>query len=161
MLFRKKSKSDDLKKRASVYISDEHKHLVIAARSQNDAGIIYEQEVCCLLEMPVDLSELGVAIIDYLNRYSVVDINLRDHKNRDWPAYKKSKSKSMRLFEQEYIYISIDGANEKNIILLISGRPFKNSKLEVHSSVSFYAEKEEIGNRVMDVYEACLTGKIF
>jgi hypothetical protein len=161
MLFNRKSHSPELKKHAVVYISDKYKHLIIAPMSQNDAGIIYEQDTCTALAYSEEATELGELTLDNFNRYSVKDVNLRDHKSTDWPAFKHSKSKSVRAFEQDYIRISVEGANEKNIILLFSGLPYKNCKLTVNASISYHADKEEIGQRILSVYDACLTGRIF
>ena len=161
MFFKRRSKVVELKKRTCVYVSDKHKHIVIASLSQNDAGIIYEQNTCRSVDLPVDVAELGALIINSFDEYSVKDANLRDHKASEWPAFKHSKSKSVKAFEQDYIRISIDGANEKNIILLFEGQPHKNSELTVNASTSYYADTDEIGQRLFSVYEACLTGKIF
>jgi len=161
MLFNRKSHSPELKKQAVIYISDKYKHVVIAPMSQNDAGIIYEQDTCTALTISGNETELGELTLDNFNRYSVKDENLRDRKSVDWPAFKHSKSKSVGAFEQDYIRISVEGANEKNIILIFSGLPYKNCELTVNASISYYADKEAIGQRILSVYEACLTGKIF
>ncbi len=161
MFFQKKSNITDLTKRVAVYASYKHKHLILAARCQNDAGIIYEQGICYDHPLPIDMEELGIKIIEFLNLYRVIDKNLRDSKSNEWPAFKSSKSKSVRSFESEYIHISIDGSNNKNLGLIISGLPYKQSRISVVSSVSFFEDKEVIGERVMELYEACLSGKLF
>ena len=78
----------------------------------------------------------------------------------DWPSFKHSKSKSVRVFEEEYIHISVDSCNEYNLIIDIEGFPHKDSELTIKSTISFFADKEEIGRKLMKVYEACATGKI-
>lgn len=161
MLANIKFGQSELKKHACVYISDKYKHIVITPMSQNDAGIIYEQDVCTTLSVAEDTTELGELTIDNLNQFSVTDLNLHDHKLTDWPAFKHSKSKSVKAFEQDYIRISVEGANEKNIILLFSGLPYKNCELTINASISYYANKDEIGQKILSVYEACLTGRIF
>lgn len=95
-----------------------------------------------------------------MNRFSLKDINLRDKKITDWPSFKHSKSKSVRAFEQEYIHISIDSSNEYNLIIKIEGFPCKDSELTIKSTISFNADKEEVGKRILKVYEACLTRKL-
>ena len=156
MLFRKKK----LAKHCSVYISDKHEQIIIAPQLVNKAGIIYEQENCRTMPKSAIFSELGTEIIDSMNLFSMKDTNLTAAKRTDWPSYKHSKSKSVKTFEQEYINISVDSCNEYNLIIEIEGSPYKNSELKIKSTLSFYADKEEIGRRIMQVFEACLTGRL-
>jgi hypothetical protein len=104
--------------------------------------------------------ELGAEVIESMNQFSVKDTNLRDTKLTDWPAFKHSKSTTVKAFEKEYIYISIRNCNEYNLIVDIEGLPYKESELKIKSTISFYADKDKIGERILKVYEACLTGKI-
>ncbi|TND09832.1 MAG: hypothetical protein FD123_956 [Bacteroidetes bacterium] len=150
-----------LTKCATIYISDKFKHVIIARCYENNAGIIYEQDACFTSDYPIDLTNFGEEIINSLNLYSVKDKNLRDSKLTDWPAYNQSKCKSVASFEKEYIPISVCSANNSNLVLILEGRPFENSELTINSSISFHADKQELGERIKDVYDACLTGKLF
>ena len=156
MFFKKKK----LAKHCSVYISEQHEQIIIAPRHVNKAGIIYEQENCNTLPKSTSFSELGIQIIDSMNLFSVKDKDLRETKLTDWPSFKHGKSKSVRAFEHEYINISVDSCNEYNLIIDIEGSPYKDSELKVKSTISFYADKEEIGKRMLKVYESCVTGKL-
>ena len=150
-----------LAKHISIYISDKHKQLIIAPVHYNDAGILYEQENCFTSNYPIDLNSLGIEAIHNLNLFSKEDRNLRDSKASDWPAFKHSKLKTIKAFEEDYICISVYGVNTSNLILEIKGLPFKNSDIGVNSIISFYADKEEIGKRILSVYDACYSGKLF
>mgnify|MGYP000132528359 CR=1 FL=1 len=150
-----------LTKSIAVYISDKFQHLIIAPHHENDAGIIYEQKVCFVSDYPITSEELGNEIIRNLNIYSIKDVNLRDSKQSDWPAYKHGKSKSITKFEKDYINIFIRSANDSNLVLTVEGSPFKDSELKVSSAISFHADKDEIGNRIKAIYDASLSGKIF
>lgn len=156
MLFKRKK----LTKHCSVYISDRHEQIIITPQHVNKAGIIYEQQNCLTKSKSISFQELGTEVIESMNLFSLKDFNLRDKKQTDWPSFKQSKSKSVRAFEQEYIHISVDSCNEYNLIIDIEGSLFKKSELTIKSTISFYADKEEIGKRIMKVYETCLTGKI-
>ena len=156
MLFKKKK----LAKRCSVYISDKHEQIIIAARHVNKSGVLYEQEYCRTLPISIGFSELGTEVIESMNLFSLKDINLRETKQTDWPSFKHSKSKSVRAFEQEYLYVSVYSCNEYNLIINIEGLPYKDSELMIKSTISFYVEKEEIGKSIMKVYKSCLTGKL-
>ena len=156
MFFKKKK----LAKRSSVYISEKYDQIIIAPRHINKAGVIYEQEHCRRITKSSSALELGTEVIESMNLFSLKDINLREKKRTDWPSFKHSKSKSVRAFEQEYIHISVDCCNEYNLIIDLEGFPYKDSELIIKSTISFYADKEEIGERILKVYEACLTRKI-
>ena len=114
------------------------------------------------MSLPISTNalELGTAVIDCMNLFSMKDLNLREHKQTDWPSFKHSKSKSVRAFEQEYLYISVNSCNESNLIIDVEGFPHKDSELSIKSSISFYADKEEIGKRIMKIYTSCLTRKL-
>lgn len=156
MIFKKKT----FAKHSSVYISDKYEQIIITPRQINKAGIIYEQENCETISKSTSALELGITVMRSMNQFSFKDVNLRNTKLTDWPSYKHSKSKSVRTFEQEYIHISVDSCNENNLIIEIQGFPYKDSELTIKSMISFYANKEEIGSRILKVYEACLTRKI-
>ncbi len=160
MFFKKKQDKTKLTKRISIYISDKQKQLIIVPQHENEAGIIYEQDKCLVNENPMNHSELGKEVINNLNLYSIKDVNLRDNKSSDWPAFKNSKVKSIREFKQEYIRISVESVNNSNLILLIEGKPYNGSELTINSQISFHANNEEIGKRVMKIYETCFTGRI-
>ena len=71
----------------------------------------------------------------------------------DWPSYRASGATSVRKFEQDFISISVEGANDANLIATISGWPEKDSQLQVTSLVST-AVPAEMGQRILLVYEA-------
>lgn len=159
MFFKKKK----LAKRVSVYISEKYDQIIIAPRHINKAGIIYEQENCKTTTRAISAEELGTVVMESMNLFSLKERtapNLRDAKLTDWPAFKHSKSKSVKAFEQEYIRIYIDSCNEYNQVIEIDGSPYKDSELEIKSTISFYADKDKIGERILKVYQACLTGRI-
>jgi hypothetical protein len=157
-LFRKKEV--DLIKRISIYISLKHQQLIIAPLNSNNAGTIYEQEKCFISDYPIDTNELGSQVTNHLNIYSIKDKNLYNAKASEWPAFKHSKVKTIKAFEEFYIRISVHSVNSSNLILEISGVPSNNNELTVNSSISFNAKSSEIGKRVLKVFEACITGKL-
>lgn len=160
MLFKRKSVRHPLKKEISVYISDKHNHLIIAPRFENKAGILYEQPICFATNELTNYDSLGTAMISNLNLFAIKDANLRDAKLDDWPAFKHSLVKTVKAFEQDYIAIYVSSANKSNLILLIEGLPYKESKLTIKSTISFHAELKDLGERLMEVYQACRTKRI-
>lgn len=146
-----------LTKRCNVYVSEVYNEIIIAPRSLDKAGVIYEQEKCLVLSKEIDFQKLGEEIMNAMNQFSYIETDLSKSKLSDWPAYKHSKSKSVKSFEKEYISLSLDCCNEYNLIFTLEGLPFKESELKISSTVSFYAKHEVIGRRIMLVYDACLT----
>ena len=147
-------------KRVTIYISENHHQIIFAPLHKNAAGIYYEQDASFAYDFPISESDLGDYATRYLNLFIIQDKNLRDLKISDWPAFKISKAKSIRNFESDYIRMSIYGANESNITLIVEGHPYKDSDLLVSSTISAYAERIEIGERIIRVYKACLTGSL-
>lgn len=127
---------------------------------ENKAGLNMEQENSFGFDLPISEEELGQKIIDAMNNYKFANIGLEGKKRSDWPAYKASKSQSIKAFENDYMYIHISNQNHGNIIMDIEGRPHQNSLFWVKSSISFYADKSEIGKQIQKTYEICKTGLI-
>ncbi len=164
-------------KRVNVYISSEHKQVIIAPLYQTEDGMLYEQDNCIALPYPVEAEMLGSGVMGRLEKFymdqkhpgnisglSVLDGYRRFHvgetKQSGLAAYKISKAKSAVEFEDSYAYISVSGANESNLTLNIEGSPSKNSELWVKASISIYANREQIGDKVLKVYYACINRKI-
>ena len=160
MLF-KKSNSEKQIKYLELYVSVKHAQTIFAPVSKNEAGIYYEQENCFSHEFPMSDLLLGECCLKYWNLFEVKEKNLRELKSTDWPAFKHGKSKAVRSFEFDYIKISVKGANESNLVLLIEGIPYSGSELSVTSSVSACTEPINIGDRINKVIEACITGKLY
>lgn len=146
-------------KRCSVYISEVYDEIIIVPKSVDKSGVIYEQAKCVVLSKGCALEVLGEEIMKAMNRFQYKETDRTKFKLTDWPAFKHSKSKSVKSFEKEYISISLDGCNSSNLIFSVEGIPFKNSEVNIVTSVSFYAKNEGIAQKIMKVYTACLTRK--
>lgn len=144
-----------------IYISDKNQQIIFAPYHQNDAGVYYEQEQCFCYDWPLTEQELGKHTITYWNQFSPQDKNLRDQKGTDWPAFKWSKTKTIRSFKTDYIKIAVSGANPSNITLNIQGAPYEESELFAASSISVYTDEAELGQRVLQIFQACITSKLF
>jgi hypothetical protein len=129
--------------------------IIISPKSKSKDGIIYEQDVCFLYDMDIKNYLLGNEIINTLNLYSLKDKNLTNTHESDWPAFKYSKSKSIKYFKEHYIRIEVSSVNNENLILKIE-REIKNTNLCISSYISFHEKKDEIGERVREVYNVSL-----
>jgi hypothetical protein len=107
-----------------------------------------------LLNLPVDHLELGNEVLRNFHQFAIKDKNLRNHKITDWPAFKCSKSKSVRSFEETFTYISISGNNERNLMLCIEAPLSGDDDIFITSRISSGpGNKEEIGEIIMRVYD--------
>jgi hypothetical protein len=81
--------------RARLYFYDETKFIVCSASGISESG---EPTV-----LPPDVSDddLGRCVCDHLLSFNPKSPeNMREHKMRDWPAYKASGAKSIRAFQE-------------------------------------------------------------
>jgi hypothetical protein len=160
MFFKKRNTNQKLKKSVAIHISQLHKQVIICPRYINDAGIMYEQENCTLLNFPVDYATLGDEVLRNFNLFSLKDKNLRDQKRTDWPAFKCSKLKTVKSFEDTFLPMNIDGNNESNIILSIEAPLSGHDDITLNSNISSSPlNKKAIGERVIKVYNLAIANK--
>ena len=164
-------------KRVNVYISSEHKQVIIAPLYQAEDEVVYEQDNCRSLPYPVSAEMLASEVMGALNRFfvdnkhpgSISGLEVLDGyrgfyvgetKQGGWSAHKMSKLKTVAAFEDSYMYISISGANETNRTLVIEGSPSKSNDLWIKTSISAFAQREQIGEKILQVYDACINRKV-
>jgi len=138
-------------KSMKLFFSTEYDHIIIVPMFQNKAGIYYEKDTCTEYDLSVDDENLGLEIISALNKFEIKEKELTHSVKSDWPAYKHSKVKTLKLFEENYTFIEICGFNEKNLVLGIKCE-IKKAPFFISSNISFYTEKAEIGKIVKELY---------
>ena len=162
MLFKKPKSKVEAKlqriKSVTIYISDLKRQIIIAPRYFNNAGILYEQDTCTLLTFPVDYFQLGNEMLRNFDMFTLKDQNLREFKLTDWPAFKCSKLKSVKSFNNLFHRIDIDGTNESNIIIYIESPVSGDKDLFIKATISTNNTKEAIGELIMKVYQKALLG---
>ena len=153
-LFKKSQRKETKahRKMICLYFSTSHDQVIIAPFYKNYAGIYYEQDVCTTYSLSTDNETLGNEIISAFYKFEIKDKDLARHKKSDWPAYKHSKTKTMKSFEECYVRMELSGANEANIILEYFCE-VKNMSFQLHSAISLNAEKSEIGKVAMELHD--------
>ncbi len=126
----------------------------------NEHNMWYEDGNPTVLNKPFTAEDLGTAIAEEMRKTERRARNACDGKLTDWPAYKSSGERVVRKFEESFIEISVEGANAANLIAVITGNPEKDAVLQVTSTISTGVVPEELGERVLLVYEACRTRSI-
>jgi hypothetical protein len=144
-------------KMVSIYISNKYEEIIIAPKHEDRNKIIFEQNECKKFNIKIDSVILTTEIIHSLNLYSQKSININGYKKSDWSAYKCSKSKSIKDFDNEYIRIDVSGVNKYNLILRLDGN-ITNSEILISSLISTYDKK--IGERIKEIYEIILSKKV-
>ncbi|MCL2293723.1 MAG: hypothetical protein FWC36_02500 [Spirochaetes bacterium] len=141
----------EYRKSMKLFFSTVYDHIIIVPMCQNKAGIYYEQDICTEYDLSIDDENLGIEIISALNKFEIKEKELTQSVKSDWSAYKHSKVKTLKLFEENYTFIDVCGLNEKNLVLDIKCE-IKKAPFIISSNVSFNAEKVEIGKIVKELY---------
>ena len=120
-------------------------------------GVYVEDEDAVSTETPLDPDSLGTLIRHALRRSAWRAADAWQARSpREWPAFRASRMRTVKSFEQEYIRVSVCGANEANIAWVIEGYPSKDAELRVTATVSDRLDSSTgLGERVLRVYHAC------
>lgn len=146
---------EKLRQSASVFVARTGSLAIVVTMHQNQDGIWYEDDTPSVLREPLTATELGQAVARAMQGTSKRPKNLGITKPSDWPAYRASGARSVRRFEDEFIHLTIDGANEANLVAVVTGSPEKDARLEVTGSVSLSTSPTALGDLVLRVFQAC------
>lgn len=117
----------------------------IVASTFNHGGLFAEQPDGAISCNLTDIEALGQQIKQKLDKCKYQEaFHYSDSKRSDWPAYKVSSLKTIKSFEGNFIWYSIRGANDANLIWQIASPSFQNG-IELHSTISASASSDEIG----------------
>jgi hypothetical protein len=138
-------------KSTRLYISEKYNKIIISPYYYNKAGIYYEQEECSVFDLNISNEKLGIEIINALNKFSYKDKNLVDCKLTDWPAFKYSKLKTVKSFEENYLIFSIKDENNCLSFVLLYPSKSKLGGKEV-LKIPCNSEKDDIGKKIIEIY---------
>jgi hypothetical protein len=149
-----------MQQHAHVYIKRDGSEAVVATVHRNQDSILIEDDTAEVLAPPIDAERIGALTKKSLRRSAVVQRDLRSHKLTDWPAFRASGSPSVRRFEADFLALRISGANDVNLIFVITGSPEKDAELEVTTSISSGGDAGSLGHAILRVYQACRDRKL-
>jgi len=142
-----------VRKLVAVYISEKHSEIIVAPYFQEpDGGINYEQSSCEVIDIDSALEEIGLTVMRNFDKFDVKKRGIDNKNKSDWPAYKKSKEKSMRGFEENYRHISLRGITEKNSFLQLETVLNLPSKIELTSVISAHCNPSDLGSRILKMF---------
>jgi len=142
-IFKKEQKK--FPKMVILYVSSELNKILIAPQYVDESWIRFEQEEIEALDFNCTNEQLGESIKRNLDKFAEKNMENNKRTSKDWPAYQASKLRSMKEFERKYFRISIDGANEANIILVFKADMKSKNEINLTSSISAHAENERLG----------------
>jgi hypothetical protein len=144
-----------MKKFARVFIARSGSRAIAVGMHMNEHDMWYEDDAPTVLNKPFTVEDLGNAIAQAMRKTDRRSRNARDNKVTDWPTFKASGERSIRKFEESFVEVSVEGANAANLVAIVTGNPEKDAVLQVTSTISTGVVPAELGERVLQVYEAC------
>ena len=142
-------------KLVTVYLSDKHSEIIVAPYFKDpEVGIKYEQEGCEVIALNSSLEEIGLTIKRNFEKFDLKRKEGGNGNKSEWPAYKASKEKSIRGFEQNYRRISIRGLTETNSSLRIETVLNLPIEIELTSTISAHCEPSDLGKRVLKIFRS-------
>ena len=150
-------KKEKITHHAHVFISRNSGAAIIVTLHYNGkGGFLFENEKPVVLQPPLEPESLGKETLAALQRTELRrPTSFANRKLRDWPAFNSSKVASVRQFQQEYIQISVSGANYANLVYVVEGEPALNAELHIVSSISSCVPSTILGERILLVFAAC------
>ncbi|ETN96876.1 hypothetical protein [Zhouia amylolytica] len=145
-------------KSVTVYLSEKHSEIIIAPISKEPkAGYHYEQKDCEVIELNSSMEIIGKAIKRNFDKFNIEEKKTGMGNKSDWPAFKASKEKSMRRFEEKYRRISIRGLTDRNNTLRIETVLNLPIEIDLTSTISAHCEPSELGNRILKMFRSEIT----
>ena len=136
-----------------LYLSSELNKILVVPQYVDKSWIRFEQEEIEVLEFKCNDDLLGKSIKRNFDKFAKKNIGDKKRTSKDWPSYQASKLKSMKDFEKKYYRITIDGANEANIIMIFEADMKSINKINLTRSISTSADYQELGDLTKKLYD--------
>lgn len=140
-----KKEQEQFSQMIAVFVSVELNKILIAPHYVDESWVRYEQEEIEEIAYNDTNEILGQSIKRNLALFAKKNMSTAKRKPKDWPSYKASKLKSIKEFKRKYHRISVNGANEANIILVFEADMKSIHKINITRSISAFAENQELG----------------
>jgi hypothetical protein len=150
-IFKKKRK--EFPKMVVLFLSSELNKILVAPQYVDESWIRFEQEEIEILNFDCSNELLGETIKRNFDKFARKNMEDKKRTSKDWPAYQASKLRSMKEFVKKYDRITINGANEANIIMTFEADMKLKSEINLTSSVSAFADNEKLGSLTKELNE--------
>ena len=158
--FKSKNEKKQFPKMITAYLSQEYDKILLAPFFVDESWVHYEQNEIEVLKFDVSDQILGESIKHNLNLFAENNDDLTKRNKSDWPAFKASKLKTIKEFESKFSRISISGLNEANLILAFDAETKSKDEIDLRTTISAYADSNELGNRLRKLHKAQIEMKI-
>ena len=91
-----------------------------------------------------------------LGMFAFREANLRDQRLTDWPAFRASKLRSVRQFQDLYIRIGVYAVNEAELFYHATSQPQGENDISLQVTLNRYGNDEEIARQLQRLFKACL-----
>lgn len=139
---------------ARIYVGATVKDAIVAALHYNKAGIFFEQDDPEVVADWRNGPGLAVALRSALTRCSLQERNLRDQKKTEWPSYRASNSRSLRVFEATYLCISVRALNEAEFFYDAEAYPHGEEDIALHVTLNRHGPDKEIDRKLLKLFKA-------
>ena len=144
----------------AVFMSQEYDKILLAPFFVDESWLHYEQEEIEALRFDVNDEELGESIKRNLKKFAEKNADTTKRNKKDWPAFKASNLKTVKEFETKFSRITISGLNEANLILAFDAETKSKNKIDLRTTISAYADNNELGDRLRKLHKAQIKMKI-
>ncbi|MCB0284933.1 MAG: hypothetical protein KDF60_20300 [Calditrichaeota bacterium] len=140
----------------SVYISTKYSQIIFIPWGKTGNGAYAEIEEISVDSWPCEFSSLQTNIEKTLNLYS----EKHEYIKGNWPSYKKSKAKSQKSYESDYVFINIETDLTKPYLemekerITVTARP---TQLDTSYKLTGTTHNidTKVAQLVLDIFSAC------
>jgi hypothetical protein len=154
-----KKERKEFSKMVVLYLSSELNKILVVPQYVDESWVRFEQDEIETLDYDCSNELLGESIKRNFDKFAQKNMEDNKQTSKDWPAYQASKLSTMKEFENKYYRISINGANEANIIMIFEADMKLKNEINLTSSISAFTENETLGNLTKELNQIQLSKK--
>jgi hypothetical protein len=90
-----------------------------------------------------------------LGMFTFRETNLRDRRLTDWPAYRASKLRSVRQFQDLYLRIGVCAVNDAELFYYATCQPPGEDDITLQVTLNRYGDDDEIARQLSKLFRVC------
>ena len=115
----------------------------------------YEQDNPLVVESG-EWEEVVPQLRTALGLFTFREANLRDRRRTDWPAYRASKLRSVRQFQDLYLRIGVYAVNEAELFYNATCQPHGEDDISLQVTLNRYGDDDEIARQLSKLFQVCM-----
>jgi hypothetical protein len=136
-----------------LYFSEKQRKIIIVPVYIVGSGVLCEQDTSIVLPFDSLVDDIGRQAKESLLNCEKREMDLTSNKLTDWPAYKASKVKSVKLFQTQYVHLRLQTINAN---LQIEGVPIGSKHIFVGAYIAPGSSNADLGELLFQVYRCCV-----